>query len=169
MKKPIQLLVASAMLMLLINACNQNHNTNPALIGNWKMNALHIKQFDDQMAQMQGEIKSLTDSLTMTTDTAAQKRIQENLASYKNYLADMQARKDSSLTNTFWNFKGDGTFQGQESGNKKYSGYWEYHEKSKTITRYLPSDSVKVDVKGDTLILNLDSINHITFVKSASK
>jgi hypothetical protein len=165
MKKYVQLLPALA-LMIMSASCQHSGNVNPQLVGNWKMTAIHIKQYDDQVAQLKGEVQSLTDSLSGVKDSASMNRIQSNLDMYNHYLSDMQARKDSGLKNTYWNFKSDGKFSGQESADKKYNGYWEYNEKSKTITRYLPSDSVKVEVKGDTLILNLDSLNHITFVKS---
>ncbi len=157
------------MLMILTNACSQSHNSNPSIVGNWKMNGIHIQQYDAQLAQLQGQVKTQTDSLAGVTDTASQQRMKKNIEMYQHYLDDMQSRKDSSLKNTYWNFKNDGKFEGQETADKKYQGYWSYNEKTKTITRYLPSDSVKVDVKGDTLILNLDSVNHITFVKTAGK
>lgn len=164
MKKSIQLLAASTMLMLLFNACNLG-GSDSKITGKWRMAGIHIRQYDEQVAQLQDQVKSLSDSLAAAKDTASQRKFQSSLVTYQNYLSDMQARKDSSLKNTYWNFKKDGKFEGQESSDKKYQGYWEYNEKTKMMTRYLPSDSVKADVKGDTLTLHLDSLNQITFVK----
>lgn len=168
MKKSIYLLAVSAV-MILTNGCSQNKNSHSPVVGNWKMNAIHIQQYDAQLEQLQGQLKIQTDSLGYVTDTASQRRIMGNRDMYQHYHDDMQSRKDSSLKNTYWNFMSDGKFEGQESFDKKYQGYWSYNEKTKTVTRYLPSDSVKVDVKGDTLILNLDSVNQITFLKTSGK
>jgi hypothetical protein len=168
MKKSFQFLAALTMLMFLFNACNQG-GSDSGITGKWRMASIHIRQYDDQVAQLQDQVKSLSDSLATATDTASQKKFQSSLEMYQNYLSDMQARKDSSLKNTFWDFKKDGKFEGQESSDKKYEGYWEYNEKTKMMTRYLPSDSVKVDVKGDTLTLHLDSLNQILFVKTPGK
>ena len=166
MKKSLQLIVASTMLMILANSCNQTTNSNPALVGSWKMHTLHLKEFDDQVAQLSGQVKSLSDSLASATDTASQKRFQTELKQYQQYLSNMMARKDSSLKNTKWIFKGDGKFEDQEGASKTYKGYWEYNSKSKMLTRYLPADSLKIDVKSDTLTVTFDSLNHIIFAKS---
>src|SRR5437764_3156426 len=99
MKKSIQLLVASTMLMVLIYSCTQNKSSNPALVGSWKMQSIHLKEFDDQVNQLSGQVKSLSDSLAAATDSASQKRIQAELSQYSEYLSNMKARKDSSLKN----------------------------------------------------------------------
>ena len=166
MKKLLQLIVASAMLMVLTNSCNQTRSSNPALIGTWKMHTLHLKELDDQVAQLSDQVKSLSDSLATATDTGSQKRFQTELNQYQQYLSNLQARKDSSLKNTQWVFKSDSKFEDQEGANKNYKGYWEYNPKSKMLTRFLPADSLKIDVKSDTLTVTFDSLNHIIFVKS---
>src|SRR6185295_9523557 len=107
MKKTLQLIVASTMLMVLTNACNQTKSTNPALVGTWKMHMLKLKEFDDQVAQLSGEVKSLSDSLAAATDSASQQKFQTELNQYQQYLTNMKARKDSSLKNTRWIFKSD--------------------------------------------------------------
>ena len=154
------------MLMILTHACNQNKSTYPELVGSWKMHALQLKEFDDQVAQLSGQVKSLTDSLAAAKDSASQQRFQAELMQYDQYLSNMKARKDSSLKNTQWIFKSDSKFEDHESANKTYKGYWEYNPASKMLTRYLPADSLKVDVKSDTLTVTFDSLNHIIFVKS---
>ena len=166
MKKLFLLLGASTMLIMLTTSCNQTKSSNPALVGSWKMNTIHLKEFDDQVNQLSGQVKSLSDSLAVAMDTATQQRIQTELNQYQEYLANMKARKDSSLKNTQWIFKSDSRFEDHESANKTYKGYWEYNEKSKMLTRYLAADSLKIDVKSDTLTVTFDSLNHIIFVKS---
>lgn len=166
MKKSLQLLVASCMLMALTYSCNQTKSSNPALEGTWKMSRLHLKQFDDQVGQLTGELKSLSDSLATAKDSASQQRFQEELMRYQQYLDNLNARKDSSLKNTKWIFKGDSKFEDMESGSKTYKGFWEYNPKSKMLTRYFAADSVKLDLKSDTLDVAYDSLNHIMFVKS---
>jgi len=166
MKKSLQLIVASTMLMVLTNSCNQTKSTNPALEGTWKMHTLLLKEFDDQVAQLSGQVKSLSDSLASAHDSASQQKFQTELNQYQQYLSSMKAKKDSSLKNTRWIFKSDSKFEDQESASKNYKGYWEYNPKSKMLTRYLAADSLKIDVKSDTLTVTFDSLNHIIFVKS---
>ena len=130
------------------------------------MNSIDIKQYSERIAQLEGMIKSANDSIAATTDTAKLAKAKAELGYYETNLSGMKANMDSSLKNTYWSFDANGKLQGQEADRKNYTGYWNYNEKSGMLTRYLPADSVKVKVKGDTMILNLDSINHITFIKT---
>ncbi len=165
MKNLVQTLFIAITLTAFIASCTQT-NSNPALVGKWKMNSIEIKQYAERIQQLEGLIKSLNDSLAITTDTAKLAKSKQELGYYQQNLEGMKANMDSSLKNTFWTFDGNGKLSGQEADRKNYAGYWNYNEKTKMLTRYLPADSVKVAVKGDTMVLNLDSINHITFVKS---
>jgi hypothetical protein len=165
MKKSILVLLVALTVSVFFIACNQG-GSNPELIGKWKMNSIEIKQYAERIQQLEGLIKNLSDSLALTTDSVKLAKAQSELGYYQQNLDGMKAQMDSSLKNTFWTFEGNGKLQGQEADRKNYAGYWNYNEKSGMLTRYLPADSVKVKVKGDTMTLNLDSINHITFVKS---
>ncbi|MCY7408842.1 MAG: hypothetical protein LH473_01085 [Chitinophagales bacterium] len=165
MKNLVQTLFVTITLSVLVASCGQT-NSNPALVGKWKMNSIEIKQYAERIEQMEGLIKSLNDSLAIITDTAKLAKTKQELVYYQQNLDGMKSNMDSSLKNTFWTFDGNGQLSGQEADRKNYTGYWNYNDKTKMLTRYLPADSVKVAVKGDTMVLNLDSINHITFVKS---
>src|SRR5262249_13607586 len=145
-------LLAMIILAISVFSCSQTSD-NKDLIGKWKMHEIHIKQYNDQMAQIESQIAAFKDSLASAKDSASTKKFQNQLNSYMRYKDNMQARKDSSLKNTIWTFKEGGKLEGQESATNKYKGYWEYNSNSKTLRRFLPSDSVKVDVKGDTMTL----------------
>ena len=130
------------------------------------MNSIQIKQYGERIQQLEVLIKNLNDSLAITTDSAKLAKSKSELGYYQQNLDGMKSQMDSSLKNTYWTFESNGKLQGQEADRKNYAGYWNYNEKSGMLTRYLPADSVKVKVKGDTMLLNLDSVNHITFVKT---
>ena len=166
MSKSFQLLLALITLIVFANSCNQSKSSNPDLVGNWKMHALRLHDFDNQITQISGQIKSLSDSMAIAKDSVSQMRFQSQLDQYQHYLAEMNGRKDSSLKNTRWIFESDNRFEDRESDNKTYKGYWEYNDKTKMLTRYLAADSLKIDVKGDTLSVAFDSLNHLIFVKT---
>src|ERR1043165_8472552 len=115
MKKSLQLIVASTMLMVLSYSCKQGTTSGSELVGNWKMNAVHSKGFDDQVARLSDQVKALSDSLGAAKDSASHSKFENQLNYYQHSLSELTARKDSSLKNSRWIFNSDRKFEDHES------------------------------------------------------
>lgn len=125
---------------------------------------MRFEYLERQKEFMQQQIASLTDSLAQTNDSARTAFLSEQLQLVRDRADQLKANEDSMYHNR-WFFRADGTFEAKEGGGSR-TGIWSYdplHQRLFTVIDDQTA-SVAVRFRHDTLVLQLDSANYMSFV-----
>jgi hypothetical protein len=109
----------------------------------------------------------MKDSLAHATDTAKFARFQKILDNTQQRADQMKSQQDTMMKKSRWEFLKNGDFNATEiGGNSK--GIWSYDEEKGILFTVIDQRaySQKVKFSKDTLILQLDSLNYMGFVKA---
>lgn len=166
MKKEVLGIMAIAAVMVFGTSCSKHEKDK--LIGRWKIASVEFQQFKQQEEYDQKQIAMLEDSIKANSDTAKVARFQRLLENTKRRSEQMKQQQDTMIAKSRWEFKSNGDFSANEmQGENK--GIWSYDEEKGILFTIIDerTSSVHVKFKADTLVLELDSLNYMNFVRSA--
>jgi hypothetical protein len=164
----VHLAFSLIVIAILFTACSQGNGIKEKLVGKWQiahMENQYLKQ-QDKMDSMQK--KSMQDSIAKyPTDTAKSARFAQQLDRIVKQGDRQKTQRDSAMKNIRWEFQDHGNFVADEMG-KQNKGIWSYDEEHNilfTVIQDRPYQQ-KIDFAKDTLILHLDSLSYIKWVKT---
>jgi len=140
------------------------HDKKSLFTGTWQMSNVKIQSDEQQKAMSQKQIEMLEDSISKNTDSVRLDKFQQQLMALRKVVTDYTAKQDSSMQNTRWEFKSDGGFIADEPDGKKI-GTWSLDEDKMILSTIIDKQtaSVPVQIDGDTLTLQFDSLNYMQF------
>lgn len=157
--------MAFAVIMTSANSCAKHEKDQ--LIGKWRIASVEFQQFKQQAMYDEQQIAMLQDSIKANTDTAKLARFQRILENTQKRAGQMKQQQDTMIAKSRWEFMSNGDFKASEmQGEKK--GIWSYDEEKGILFTIIDerTSSVHVKFKADTMVLELDSLNYMKFVKS---
>jgi hypothetical protein len=160
----IKLLFLSAIAALVFISCK--HQLKDELVGNWQLARVKLVNSEQQQKMMQGRIASLHDSISKYTDTAKLNTFQKQLNMMEKSSAEMQSKQDSAIKKTRWEFKDNGNFVANQGGQKN-EGLWSFDQEKMLLFTIVGKQtySQHVSIDGDSLTLELDSLNYLKFAR----
>ena len=164
MRNVVKSILVFSVIAIMFNACEKKEKDR--LVGKWRIANVEFAQFNQQKEFTDRQITMLQDSLTATTDSAKLAQFNELLANAKMRNEKMQAEKDTMINNSRWEFSENGDFKASEMGGEN-KGIWSYDEEKSMLFTVIDqrTTSVNVRFKQDTMVLQFDSLNYISFVK----
>lgn len=125
---------------------------------------MRFEYLERQKEFMQSQIQSLTDSIAKTSDSLQTANFTEQLKAVQGRADELQANVDSMYKN-IWTFRNDGTFEAEEVGGSR-SGIWSYDPIHQRLFTVIDDQTASVTVRfsADTMVLQLDSNNYMSFV-----
>jgi len=165
MKNTLKSLLVFGSIALSMASC-QKHDKDK-LIGKWKIVKIEFQQFKQQMEFDKKQIAMLQDSIAGTTDTSKLNRFNQMLSMSQKRADQMKSQQDTMMAKSRWEFDKNGDFNATEiGGNSK--GIWSYDEEKEMLFTVIDQRtySQKVKFNSDTMILQLDSLNFMGFVKA---
>ena len=166
MKNTLRTLMVFAAITLSLASC-QEHESDK-LIGKWRIVKIAFQQFTQQLEMSQKQVVMLQDSIAANSaDTAKVNHFQKLLAMTQGRADQMKAQQDTMMAKSRWEFLKNGDFNAIEAqGNSK--GIWSYDEEKGMLFTVIDQRtySQKVKFNKDTMILQLDSLNYMGFLKA---
>ncbi len=149
---------------MIVTSCQRTDRSK--LIGTWRIADIQFEYLQQQEDFMNEQMQMLQDSLAVLTDSARATQYQEQLQFAQERLHELQASRDSLFKNR-WIFHRDGTFEARETDGTK-SGLWSYDPQHRMLFTVIDKQTSSVDVRfrKDTLMLQFDSLNYLSFVRS---
>jgi len=165
MKNTFRTLMVFGAITVSLASC-QKHESDK-LIGKWRIVKIAFQQFTQQLEMSQKQVAMLQDSIANNTDTAKVNHFQKLLAMTENRAEQMKAQQDTMMAKSRWEFLKNGDFNAVEAqGNSK--GIWSYDEEKGMLFTVIEQRTYSQHVKfnKDTMILQLDSLNYMGFLKA---
>lgn len=166
MKNITLAVMVTAVAMITLSSCTKHQGDK--LIGRWKISSVEFQQFQQQEQYDQQQIAMLEDSIKANTDSTKLARFQQLLDNTKRRAEQMKSQQDTMIAKSRWEFKDNGDFSATEmQGENK--GIWSFDDEKGILFTIIDerTSSVHVNFKNDTMVLQLDSLNYMKFVRSA--
>ncbi len=161
MKMKILWIMVASMIM---SSCQRTDRSK--LIGTWRIADIQFEYLQQQEDFMNEQMQMLQDSLAVLTDSARVIQYQEQLQFAQERVHELQASRDSLFKNR-WIFHRDGTFEAHETNGIR-TGLWSYDPQHRMLFTVIDKQTSNVDVRfhKDTLVLQFDSLNYLSFIRS---
>ncbi|MCS6917516.1 MAG: hypothetical protein RMK52_05905 [Chitinophagales bacterium] len=155
--------ISSLLLLLAATSCKKTDRSR--LTGTWRVADMRFEYLDRQKDFMQRQIDLLTDSLARTADSVVTAQLSDQIQIIRDRADELKANEDSMYLNR-WIFRADGTFEAQETGGSR-TGIWSYDPLHQRLFTVIDEQTASVEVRfqKDTLKLQLDSVNYMSFVR----
>jgi len=154
--------------LIAISFASCQSHVKDQIIGKWRIAKVEFYQFKQQQQFDQKQIAMMQDSISKNTDTAKIARFQKILKNTQMRADQMQAQQDTMIKKSRWDFKSNGDFEATEIGGPN-KGIWSYDEEKGILFTVINHNAYSQNVKfnKDTMILQLDSLNYMGFVKAS--
>ncbi len=159
------ILIALAAILAFTVGCVKKQS----IIGRWLLVDAQNPQIDSMFISLRQNIHNLEDTLTKMNNGEAKTLLEGQLAENKTILTGAEERLKEFKTNSYMNYRDDGTYEGMMMGQTE-SGTYTYDENKKIINGKVAGakegGELKVlRVNADTLIVAVEPENiKLTFV-----
>jgi hypothetical protein len=138
------------------------------IVGRWKLIEANNPQIDSLFMSLRDNIKAMEDTLPKITDAKIKSEIELQLSENKEILTNAESKMNQFYTNSYMNYRDDGTYEGMLMGQLE-SGTYTYDENTRTIKGKVvgseESGELKVErLNADSLVISVEPNIRLVFL-----